>query len=357
MSANRWYAIQPSENSEAPGGVEISIYDEIGMGGVSAKEFLAEVKKYKGQHIHLRINSVGGSVIEGAAIYNSLRRHKGGLTVHVDGLAASMASVIAMAGEEVFIAANALMMIHNPWSMTMGDAGELRKEAAVLDKLKNTLVNAYTRKTGLDAETIGAMMDEETWLDATEAVAMGFADEIEDGIEAAASITPDSARARFDNFTNSMARKTSKINTVTETIPVDTVAVAMSAEPQIVAADEDYKDPATEPMTQEEKIEGLEGQVAELTAAITAKDEQIEALKAEVAKLGADTEEKEEEMVALRASAKTAGQQAAAIIAGVGMDVEVAKPELTPAQIFASLSGPEATLYFRNHKSAILKSV
>lgn len=357
MSANRWYAIQPSENSEASGGVEISIYDEIGMGGVSAKDFLAEVKKYKGQHIHLRINSVGGSVIEGAAIYNSLRRHKGGLTVHVDGLAASMASVIAMAGEEVFIAANALMMVHNPWSMSMGDADDLRKEADILDKLKNTLVNAYARKTGMEASTIASMMDDETWLDATEAVAMGFADEIEDGIEAAASVTPASARARFDTFTNSMARKPAQIKAeeaapaevvapveapVIDALPVDTSEEVMTAELQAkvdaLQADLDAKNAA-------------QAQASEDTA------KEIETLKGEVDRLTAESANKDEEITALRAASKSAGEQAAAIIAGVGMDVEVAKPELTPAQIFASLSGPEATLYFRNHKSAILKSV
>lgn len=354
-----WYAITKTDDAGTLQEVEISIYDEIGFGGVTAKDFLAEVKTYKGQHIHLRINSVGGSVVEGAAIYNSLRRHKGGLTVHVDGLAASMASVIAMAGEEVFIADNALMMVHNPWSMTMGDAGELRKEASVLDKLKNTLVNAYTRKTGLDAETIGAMMDEETWIDATEAVAMGFADEIEDGIEAAASVTPASARARFDNFTNSMARK-SKIKTVTETIPVDTVPVAMNAEPQIVAADEDYEDPATEPMSQDEKIETLEAEVARLTAEALDKDAEIDALKADIARLGEDTEEKETEMAALRAASKSAGQQAAAIVASVGLDasaVVVAEIEPTAAEKFAALDGDAATEFYRANKRQIFSTL
>ena len=85
-SKSNWYAIHKAVDGETE--VEVSIYDEIGFGGVTAKDFMAEVKKLKGQHIHLRINSVGGSVIEGAAIYNALRRHKGGLTVHVDGLAA-----------------------------------------------------------------------------------------------------------------------------------------------------------------------------------------------------------------------------------------------------------------------------
>jgi ATP-dependent Clp endopeptidase proteolytic subunit ClpP len=360
MSANRWYAIQPSDNGEAPGSVEISIYDEIGFGGVTAKDFLAEVKRYKGQHIHLRINSVGGSVIEGAAIYNSLRRHKGGLTVHVDGLAASMASVIAMAGEEVYIADNAMLMVHNPWSMTMGDADDLRKEADVLDKLKATLVNAYVRKTGMESEDIAAMMNEETWLNATQSVAMGFADEIEDGIEAAASVTPASARARFDTFTNSMARKPAQIK-AEEAAPAEVVAPV-----EAPVIDVPPVDTSEEVMTAElqAKVDELQAKLAEAEAeqaasAQTGEDvaKEIETLKAEVDRLSAESAGKDEEIAALRAASKSAGEQAAAIVAGIGVDASLSQPELNPAQKFASLNGPEASAYFRANKSAILKSL
>jgi ATP-dependent Clp endopeptidase proteolytic subunit ClpP len=362
MSANRWYAIQPSANSEAPGSVEISIYDEIGFGGVTAKDFLAEVKKHKGQHIDLRINSVGGSVIEGAAIYNSLRRHKGGLTVHVDGLAASMASVIAMAGEEVVMADNAMLMIHNPWSMSMGDADDLRKEADVLDKLKNTLVNAYARKTGMEATTIASMMDEETWLDATEAVAMGFADEIEDGIEAAASVTPASARARFDTFTNSMARKPAQIK-AEEAAPAEVVAPV-----EAPVIDEVAVDTSEEVMTAElqAKVDELQAKLAEAEAeqaasAQTGEDiaKEIETLKAEVDRLNAESASKDEEIVALRAASKSAGEQAAAIVAGVGIDAVAlvpSEPQLTAAQKFAALDGPEATEFYRANKREIFST-
>jgi hypothetical protein len=147
-----------------------------------------------------------------------------------------MASVIAMAGDETLIADNALVMIHNPWGMTMGDADELRKEADILDKLKATLVNAYVRKTGMEAEQVAQMMDDETWLDATEAVALGFADAIEDGIEAAASITPEAARARFDTFQNSMARKTTKTIKAEEAAPAEVVAEPVVEQPVTDAA-------------------------------------------------------------------------------------------------------------------------
>jgi len=366
MSANRWYAISKTENSASGDSVEVSIYDEIGFGGVTAKDFVAEVGKLKGQHIDLRVNSVGGSVIEGAAIYNALRRHKGGLTVHVDGLAASMASVIAMAGEEVLMADNAMLMIHNPWSMSVGDANDLRKEADVLDKLKKTLVNAYTRKTGMDSTEISSLMDAETWLDATQAVAMNFADGIEDGIEAAASITPESARARFDTFSNFMARKSAKNIKAEEAAPE-------VAEPVVSVTDAPVTEDAVDISTKVNMNAELQAKVDALQADLAAKVEaeaaqaqasediakELETLKAEVERLTAESASKDEEITALLAASKSAGDQAAAIVASVGIDpvaVVSSEPELTPAQIFNSLTGADAVEYFRAHKRDIIAS-
>ena len=362
MNARHWYAIQQTADGEA----EVSIYDEIGFGGVTAKSFLAELKKLSGQRVHLRINSVGGSVVEGAAIYNALRRHKGGLVVHIDALAASMASVIAMAGDETLIADNALVMIHNPWGMTMGDADELRKEADILDKLKATLVNAYVRKTGMEAEQVAQMMDDETWLDATEAVALGFADAIEDGIEAAASITPEAARARFDTFQNSMARKTTKTIKAEEAAPAEVVAEPIVEAP---VADEAVDTSSEDTMNAElqAKVDALQAELNAKVEADTARaqaDEvtakELETLKAEVERLTAESASKDEEITALLAASKSAGEQAAAIVASVGLEpvaVMQAEPELTPAQIFNNLSGAEAVEYYRNNKREIMASV
>jgi ATP-dependent Clp endopeptidase proteolytic subunit ClpP len=358
MNARHWYAIQQTADGEA----EVSIYDEIGFGGVTAKSFLAELKKLSGQRVHLRINSVGGSVVEGAAIYNALRRHKGGLVVHIDALAASMASVIAMAGDETLIADNALVMIHNPWGMTMGDADELRKEADILDKLKATLVNAYVRKTGMEAEQVAQMMDDETWLDATEAVALGFADAIEDGIEAAASITPEAARARFDKFSNSM-RKPAKNRKAEEAAP-EVVEPAVEA-----PVTDEAVDISEENMTAElqAKVDALQAELNAKVEAdtvraqadeVTAKE--LETLKAEVERLTAESASKDEEITALLAASKSAGEQAAAIVASVGLEPVVMQPaeqELTPAQIFNNLSGAEAVEYYRNNKREIMASV
>ena len=202
--AQNWYAFKNAPDKD--GEVELSLYDEIGSFGIGAKEFIAELKEHKDQHIHLRINSPGGEIVEGSAIYNALTRHKGGLTVHIDALAASMASVIAMSGDPVYMADNALLMIHNPWTLAAGEAKDLRKQADLLDTMKSNLIRAYQKKSGMEEKAIAKLMDEETWLDAVEAVALGFVDAIEDGIPAAASAKE--MRARFDNFAKAKMQNT-----------------------------------------------------------------------------------------------------------------------------------------------------
>ena len=234
-----FYALEKSGDNETT----VTLYDEIGAFGAGSKQFLSDIGKLSGQHIHLRINSPGGSVVEGTAIYNALRRHKGGVTVHIDALAASMASVIAMAGAPVLIADNALLMIHNPWTVSMGGSEDLRKEADLLDMLKVNLRNAYVRKTGLGETEIQDMMDKETWLDAVDAVALGFADAIEEGVAAAATATPENLRARFDNFAKGMSQKAEievpeAGTVVSESIPAEPILEVESPEPSAVEAEQ-----------------------------------------------------------------------------------------------------------------------
>lgn len=188
--------------------VEIHLYDEIGFWGVGAKDFIAELRQHTGKHVHLRINSPGGEVIDGTAIFNALSRHQGGVTVHIDALAASMASVIAMVGNPVLMADNALLMIHDPYTFAGGTSEDLRKSADLLDTMKSNLVRAYAKKTGMPDDEIRALMAAETWLTATEAVALGFVDSIEEGMQAAAVCNPSYARARFDTMKSIMANAT-----------------------------------------------------------------------------------------------------------------------------------------------------
>ena len=359
MSRN-WYAIQSTADGSAP---EVHIYDEIGGYGVGAKEFIAELKQHSGNRIHLRINSVGGSVTEGLAIANAIKRHKGGVTAHVDGLAASMATVIAVSADETVMADNGIFMVHEPWSVGQGTADDLRAEADVLDKMKKSLVRSYTKKTGMDDEEVEELMRAETWMNAQEALAYGFIDYIEDGIEAAASLSPAIARARFDTFSHSMSRKTAKNIKAEEAAPVEVVAEPVVEQPVTDAAvDTSSEDNMSNEL--QSQVEYLQAKLTETEAAQAQASEdiakEIEALKAEVDRLTAESAGKDDEITALTAAAKSAGEQAAAIVASVGIDAATAvpsEPELSAAQIFNNLTGAEAVEYFRTNKRQIMASV
>lgn len=187
VSARDWYEIKAAGDGVA----EVFIYEQIGEDywaeGVTAVDFVNELNALSASEIHLHINSPGGSVFDGVAIHNALLRHPAKVTTFIDGLAASIASVIALAGDRVVMASNALFMIHNPWGGVQGDASEMRKMAEVLDKITITLVNTYEESSSLSRDEILAAMDAETWYTADEALAAGFIDEVSTAIRAAAS--------------------------------------------------------------------------------------------------------------------------------------------------------------------------
>lgn len=180
-----------TRHNEAEQYTEVYIYDQIGMNfwgeGIAAKAIIEELNSIDTDAIHVHVNSPGGSVFDGVAIFNALQRHKATITVYVDGLAASIASIIALAGNKVVMADNALFMIHNPWGWAMGTAEDMRREADVLDKIRDTLVGTYAAKTGKGAPELEQMLNDETWMTAKEALAHGFIDEIGNRVEAAAS--------------------------------------------------------------------------------------------------------------------------------------------------------------------------
>ena len=124
------------------------------------------------------INSPGGDCVAAAQIYNMLSNYAGKVTVKIDGIAASAASVIAMAGDTVLVSPVSMMMIHNPATIAWGDSAEMQKAVAMLDEVKESIINAYEIKTGLDRKKLSKLMDAETWMDANSAIEMGFADEI-----------------------------------------------------------------------------------------------------------------------------------------------------------------------------------
>lgn len=196
-----WYTIKAAGNSQS---ADIRIYEEIGNWGITAQQFSDDLTALGDiAHINLHIHSPGGDVFDGIAIYNLLNKHPAKITVQIDGLAASMASVIAMAGDRIVMPENALMMIHKPWGITGGDANDMRGYAELLDKVENVLIPAYARKTGKSAEVLAGMLEDETWMDGKECVAQGFADELLPAVNAMARL--ESKRIEdFEHMPNSL---------------------------------------------------------------------------------------------------------------------------------------------------------
>lgn len=157
----------------------IYLYDEVSPFGVTASAFVADLAQIKAKTIHLRVNSPGGSVFDGLTIYNALKEHPARIIAHVDGLAASIAAVVTMAGNEIHMAENAFLMIHEPYSIVMGGATDLRKEADVLDKVAGQIMGTFVSRTGASEEQVLDWMGAETWFTAAEAEAASFIDAIE----------------------------------------------------------------------------------------------------------------------------------------------------------------------------------
>lgn len=331
-----WYKIQAK--SEKPRSADISIHDEIGLWGISASQFMRDLRGMgELDEINLSIHSPGGDVLDGWAIYNAIKNNKARVTARVEGLAASMASVILMAADTVEIPENAYIMIHNPWGFAVGDAEEMRDTADLLDKLGNGLVNAYSERTGNDEDEIRKMMSAETWMDGKEAVERGFADKLLDGVAL-------SARA-FDSRKFKMTPKSLQANSETdpEVAPVDETANA-PVEP--IAPVEANVETEVEPQAPE--VEVTEPQAksllsrfialfggdsdSALKAELANKDDQIQAslkvidsLKAQVAALEPKAKAYDEataEIARLEAERQTAEAKAAAQVASLGFTPE-----------------------------------
>jgi ATP-dependent Clp protease, protease subunit len=185
------YYMKVGTGSEA----DIWIYEEIGdswFGGISAKQFVNDLKALGDpQTIRLHLNSPGGSVFDAVAIHNVLRQHKATVNVSIEGLAASSASVIAMAGDHVEMANNAMLMIHDPWTFSVGSSDDLRRDADTLDKVKDSIMQTYLnkckKKRGENMrDELTRMMSDETWMNADEALEIGLIDSVGEAMQAAA---------------------------------------------------------------------------------------------------------------------------------------------------------------------------
>lgn len=192
----RYYSMEQSGDV-----ANVNIYGDISSweydGSVSARSLSAELEKLNGvSRINVFVNSYGGEVAEGLAIYNALKRHKAKVVTYCDGFAASIASVIFMAGDERVMNDSSLLMIHNAWTYCAGNAEELRKQADDLEKITQASIVAYKAHSTLTEEEIKALMDAETWILPDEAISYGFATSIETAEKAAAS--QNAKRSLFD---------------------------------------------------------------------------------------------------------------------------------------------------------------
>ena len=158
--------------------------------------------------INLRINSLGGDVFDGMAMYNVIKRRESKTTVYIEGIAASIATIIALGADEVVMAENSLFMIHNAWGGASGEAKDMRKTAETLEKITSELTDIYVKKTGLSYDAVAQMMDEETWLNAEEAYKLRFIDTISDSIKVAAKYDV----SKFKNITQEEIKNKLSIN-------------------------------------------------------------------------------------------------------------------------------------------------
>lgn len=197
---NNWFEFR------ALGGVNtLFLDDDIGKDGISAKQFKEELNQQRGA-IEIHINSAGGVVTEGIAIYNALKAYPGKKTVYIESLAASMASVIAMAGDTITMPTNGLMMIHNPWGVSAGSSKEHRKTADLLDVMKDAMLTAYKSKTDIDEQSISNLMDEETWMNGKDALDLGFIDVLSD------AVTEQQINASFQTVLQARTKTSEKAN-------------------------------------------------------------------------------------------------------------------------------------------------
>lgn len=169
-----WYRIENKDRNNA----EIWIYDEIGYFGVTAQDFVKELHDVDAANIDLHLNSPGGDVFNGIAIYTALKEHKARVTTKIDSLAASIASVIAMSGDEITVAKNGTMMIHDGHGLTVGNAADMREMADLLDKTSDNIASIYAERAGGETADWREKMRAETWYNAEEAKAAGLVDEI-----------------------------------------------------------------------------------------------------------------------------------------------------------------------------------
>ena len=291
---NKWFNIQGKATDAV---AEVYIFDEIGAYGISAQEFISEMKEYKDTPVNLRINCIGGDVFDGMAMYNIIKKREAKTTAYIEGIAASMGSVIALAADEVVMAENSLFMIHNAWGGAMGEAEDMRKTASVLEKISGEIASIYKRKTRLSLDRITDMMDEETWLNAEEAYELGFVDTISDSIKVAAKYDV----SKFKNITTEQIHNKLNINVNNKKMTEELKNWFNNKVDEIVAtvkgADNKSEDVVTEVNVMlsdneeiSNKLSSFEASVTDLNGKIVSLEEELTSAKGENETLSTEIE-------------------------------------------------------------------
>ena len=362
-----WYALSARAEVRQ---TEISIFDEIGYYGVSAKQFIGDLKRVPADHeIVLKIHSPGGEVFDGNAIFNALKRHPGGVTVQIEGLAASMATVISLAGAPVKMAANGFYMIHNPWGVAMGDADEMRDQAALLEKIREGMIAAYASKSGQEPEQIAAWMDAETWFSAEEAQAAGFVDEVTDSLAIAASANKFSRLGKFRNAPSDLTARS--VDMDQEVKPSEEEVIIAPADETIVepAASEETPVAITEDAVIESEAteEEVQEEEAPAPAAPVASVPHADAIFAKYNAVLARAEKAESELTAVKAELDAERNALASLERSLGLAaarvvpvIENSAPEASDpvAEYLAAVEAGDrksAAALFESHKAAIWK--
>ena len=271
----------------------LDFYEAIGewFGGIGAREVVRVLREAKDvTRIVVHLNCAGGEVFDGVAIYNALAGHGARVEVEIDGMALSIASVIAMAGDIIRIAENAIMMIHDPWQIVSGTADEIREYADQLDRIKNMIVATYAARTGLEESEIAAMMKAETWMDAQEALEKGFATEIVEAKRVAACAAdprwfhnmPVALADRLRFITAEIRPKTAKEKLMAGKKSDEEKAAEEKAAAEKAAADKAAEDKAAEEKAAADKA------AEDKAAADKVAEEKAAAEKAAVEKIAAD---------------------------------------------------------------------
>ena len=291
---NKWYNIQGKATDAV---AEVYIFDEIGAYGITAQDFIAEMKEYKGTPVNLRINCIGGDVFDGMAMYNIIKKREAKTTAYIEGIAASMGSVIALAADEVVMAENSLFMIHNAWGGAMGEAEDMRKTASVLEKISGEIASIYKRKTRLSLDRITDMMDEETWLNAQEAYELGFIDSISDSIKVAAKYDV----SKFKNITTEQIHNKLNINVNNKKMTEELKNWFNNKVDEIVASVKGADNKSEEVVTEvnvmlsdneeiSNKLSSFEASVTDLNGKIVSLEEELTSAKGENETLSTEIE-------------------------------------------------------------------